>query len=116
MPRAFSWTASDAAAAQMFAIKPAGIPDDSAFVIVNGVPTLITGVTEHAAHFTIPVNTGDQIGFRIKTTTNTGGPGRLTFYNVNVPNDAPVATGTPAITIPTCNPGTPASQLLLLQQ
>jgi hypothetical protein len=107
--RQFSWTNSDPVAAQMFAIKPATLVDDAAYVIVNGVETLITNTNGTNGVFSIAVNANDQIGFRVKTTTNTGGVGKLTIYNPVIPNNAPVVTGITAKTIPVCNPATPTN-------
>ena len=97
----------------MFVINPAvTVSDiDSAFAIVNGtelssLPPMATW--EQPAS---PVTAGSSVGFRIRTTTNTGGAGTLTFYQVNVPNDTPKLGGQPdtiRILPPACNP-TPAT-------
>jgi hypothetical protein len=97
------------AAAQLFVINPAPLlsGDDAAYVIVNGVETLITNTDGTNGVFSIAVSANDQIGFRVKTNTNTGGVGKLTIYNPIIPNNVPVVTGQTAITIPVCNPATP---------
>jgi hypothetical protein len=90
------------AAAQQFIINPETNETDAAYYLINGVPTLLGNTNGSMGSKTITVNSGDEIGFRVETTTNTGGPGELIIYNLVMPNDAPVLTGTDTIEVPGC--------------
>jgi hypothetical protein len=100
-PRLFDWSITPGhaikkgiAVGQMFAINPTQsvIGDDSAFYLINGDTTFLSRTNGTSGSVSIPVNNGDQIGFRVSTHSNTGGPGKLTIYNLSVPNITPVIT------------------------
>ncbi len=90
------------AAAQQFVINPATNETDAAYVLVNGVATLLGNTNGASGHKNIAVASGDNIGFRVGTSTNTGGPGKLVVYNLNMPNDIPVLTGKDSIIVADC--------------
>ena len=90
------------AAAHMFVINPANNGGDAAYYLLNGTPTLLGSSNGTSGTATVAVNSGDSFGFRVGTTTNTGGPGVLTIYNLSMPNDAPVLTGEETIEVPGC--------------
>ena len=94
------------AAAQQFIINPANNETDAAYYLVNGVPTLLGNTNGASGSKTITVNSGDVIGFRVGTSTNTGGPGELIVYNLTMPNDVPVLTGIDTIDVPGCQDDT----------
>lgn len=112
--RVISWSSAAASAAEMFVIKPAvTVSDiDSAFAIINGVETFLSANNGDLGTFSAPVTSGSSVGFRVRTTSNTGGAGTLTFYQVNVPNDTPKVVGLDTIKIVACNPATPSSSFV----
>ncbi len=89
-------------AAQMFVINPATNETDDSYYLLNGVPTLLGNTNGASGSVSVAVESGDVVGFRAGTSTNTGGPGRLTVYNLTMPNDAPVLTGNDTIFIAGC--------------
>ncbi|GAB1451517.1 hypothetical protein MASR2M47_15730 [Draconibacterium sp.] len=82
-----------ATAAHMFVINPASNGGDAAYYTINGTPTLLGNTNGASGTKTVAVASGDVFGFRAGTTTNTGGEGVLTIFNVTIPNDKPVLTG-----------------------
>ncbi len=90
------------AAAHMFVINPANDGGDAAYYLLNGTPTLLGSSNGASGTATVAVNSGDSFGFRAGTTTNTGGPGVLTIYNLSMPNDIPVLSGEETIEVPGC--------------
>ncbi|MCF6356171.1 MAG: HYR domain-containing protein, partial [Draconibacterium sp.] len=106
--RAFTWPRywknpySFRAAAQMFVINPAPLDVDAAYYLLNGTPVLLGNTNGASGTENVTVNSNDEIGFRVSTSNNTGGPGKLTIYNLYVPNDVPVATGITDTIVPNC--------------
>ncbi|MGE0019769.1 MAG: HYR domain-containing protein [Draconibacterium sp.] len=107
--RTFSWPSYGTrnrrnmyVAGHTFVINPASNERDEAYFLLNGVATLLGNTNGATGSRTITVNSGDEFGFRAGTTTNTGGPGRLIVYNLEIPNDIPVLTGTDTIFVPDC--------------
>jgi hypothetical protein len=107
--KSFTWPyytgvngSSYAAAAQMFVINPAAPDVDAAYYSINGMQTLLGNTDGASGHVSVPVSSGNTVGFRVSTNTNNGGAGKLTIYNLTVPNDAPVVTGTATITVAGC--------------
>jgi hypothetical protein len=107
--RTFSWPSYNTrnrsnmyVSAQSFVINPATNETDAAYYLINGVPTLLGNTNGASGHKTVTVASGDVVGFRVGTTTNTGGPGNLIVYNLNMPNDIPVLTGKDSIIVADC--------------
>ncbi len=86
----------------MFVINPAASDGDAAYYMINGVPTLLGNTNGSSGTSNVTVNSGNTFGFRVGTTTNNGGAGNLTIYNLSMPNDIPVLTGTDTIYVPDC--------------
>ncbi|WP_347839516.1 HYR domain-containing protein [uncultured Draconibacterium sp.] len=108
--RSFQWPSYNSrnrntmdAAAHMFTINPETIEEDAAYYLVNGVPTLLGNSNGSSGSGTVSVSSGDSFGFRVGTSTNSGGPGRLIIYNLNMPNDAPVLSGLDSVVLPGCH-------------
>ena len=107
--KVFSWPSYNTrnrnyidAAAQMFVINPATPDVDAAAFILNGNPELLANTNGASGTYSISVNSGDDIAFGILTDKNTGGPGELTIYNLDVPNDTPELTGITDTIVPGC--------------
>jgi hypothetical protein len=107
--RSFTWprygtvnSSAYAASAQMFIINPATPDEDAAYYLVNGSPVFLSNTNGSSGSVSIPVNSGDEIGFRATTSSNTGGPGELIIFNLEVPNDIPELTGETEILVEGC--------------
>jgi hypothetical protein len=86
----------------MFTINPATNERDEAYFLVNGTPTLLGNTNGASGSRTVSVVSSDEFGFRVGTITNTGGPGRLIIYNLTMPNDTPVLTGSDSVFVNDC--------------
>jgi len=107
--RSFQWPSYNTrnrdeifAAAQMFTINPATNEEDAGYFLVNGTQTLLSNTNGASGSRTVSVNSSDEFGFRVGTSTNTGGPGRLIIYNLTMPNDVPVLSGSDTVYIADC--------------
>ncbi|MEZ5104641.1 MAG: HYR domain-containing protein [Draconibacterium sp.] len=90
------------AAAQMFTINPATNEEDAGYFLLNGTPTLLSKTNGATGSRTVAVNSSDEFGFRVGTSTNTGGPGKLIIYNLTMPNDIPVLSGLDTVFVAEC--------------
>ena len=107
--RSFQWPSYNSrnrdkifAAAQMFTINPATNEEDAGYFLLNGTPTILSSTNGSSGNRTVSVSSGDSFGFRVGTSTNSGGPGRLVIYNLTMPNDAPVLNGADTIFVTDC--------------
>ncbi|WP_394698151.1 HYR domain-containing protein [uncultured Draconibacterium sp.] len=91
-------------AAHSFIINPA-IPDvDAANYIIGTTPVMLGNVNGASGSVSVPVSGGENISFAVSTDLNTGGPGELIIYNLDVPNDPPVVSGDTLIEYAECQP------------
>ncbi|GAP69379.1 protein containing PKD repeat [Bacteroidales bacterium 6E] len=109
--KSFTWprygtvnSSNYAAVAHMFFINPAQPDVDASFYLVNGSPVAISSTNGTTGTVSVPVASGDEIGFRVTTSKNSGGPGELIIFNLQLPNDIPELTGKTTIDIEGCQP------------
>ncbi|RLD03688.1 MAG: hypothetical protein DRI32_07005, partial [Chloroflexi bacterium] len=107
--REFSWPSFHSynrtnmrTAGQLFVINPAPLDVDAAYVIIDDVPILLGNTNGASGTYSTQVYSGDDIAFGMLTDINTGGPGELTIYNLDVPNDKPELTGITDSIVPGC--------------
>jgi hypothetical protein len=87
-------------AAQMFIINaPLIEEEDAAYYLVDGNPVFLSSTNGESGTANVPVIAGTEIGFRIGTTTNTGGRGKLIIYNLHAPDPYPIFDHCPYDTI-----------------
>src|SRR5690606_36309422 len=65
-------------------INPGSGSDDAAYYIIKGNETLLSD-QDGSGSESVSVENGDIVGFRIRTSTNTGGAGVLTISNFSAP-------------------------------
>ncbi|WP_346861882.1 HYR domain-containing protein [uncultured Draconibacterium sp.] len=107
--RTFSWPSYNSrnrrnmyVGAQMFLINPATPDVDAAYYLVGGIPVLLGNQDGDNGTISVPVTAGEEIAFAVETQKNTGGPGELIIYNLDVPNDPPVVSGDTLIEYAEC--------------
>lgn len=107
--KTFSWPSYNSrnrrnmyVAGHTFIINPASNEEDAGYYLLNGTPTLLGKTNGSSGSRTVSVSSGDSFGFRVGTTTNTGGPGRLIIYNLTMPNDIPVLSGIDTVFVADC--------------
>jgi hypothetical protein len=107
--RSFSWPSYNSrnrrnmyVAAHVFVINPATNETDAAYYLVNGTPTLLGSTNGSSGSASVSTASSDVFGFRVTTSTNTGGAGNLYVYNLTMPNDIPVLSGSDSVYISEC--------------
>lgn len=84
-------------AAQMFVINaPDPAEVDAAYYLIDGNTYLLSEEGGQSGSVSVPVSAGTEIGFRVSTSTNSGGRGKLTIYNLQLEDPVPVFASCPA--------------------